>query len=289
MSAMHATPPSKASGVRSDSPTSALDFDEAPKSFAAAPAASTSSSAAAAASEYISTVSIEGNIGVGKSTLMAALETALGDELSIADEPVEDWKEAGLLQAMYEGTLPGPLFQMMVLATRARAIDAARRGAILSGCKVLLTERSLSVGDRAFASVHFDPLPAIHGTCYQTAAKALSGLPPSRPERKLLVFIDAPASVCLERVRARCRDTEEKIELAYLEQLDRRHHELVAEAEKADEFKVVRVDGLQGPEAIARQVLAIVRRFDSRLGAGDDAEGGDAEDAAAAAGGDVPN
>ena len=47
-------------------------------------------------------VLIEGNVGVGKSTLLAELRAEHGNDSSIAfvDEPVELWEQHGLLTAM---------------------------------------------------------------------------------------------------------------------------------------------------------------------------------------------
>ena len=59
-----------------------------------------------ARSEKQLVLSIEGNIGIGKSTLLGLLRERYAQDASVVfvDEPVDLWEKSGLLQAMYAST-----------------------------------------------------------------------------------------------------------------------------------------------------------------------------------------
>ena len=81
-------------------------------------------------------ISLEGGIGVGKSTALAALKAARPD-LYFLDEPVAAWEEAGLLAAVYDGRLTAGAFQLAALMSRAGGLLAALRDN-----RVVVAERS---------------------------------------------------------------------------------------------------------------------------------------------------
>ena len=86
-------------------------------------------------------IAIEGNIGIGKSTLLANLRKhfALDESVAIVDEPVALWEKHGLLEAMYTDTLSRCAFQLMALTTRYTALLEA----LASKAKIIITERSV--------------------------------------------------------------------------------------------------------------------------------------------------
>ena len=151
---------------------------------------------------------------------------------------------------------------MMVLATRCCKIEAAKRKCADTGVPTLLSERSMFVGEAAFAAIHFETMDPIHWTCYRTAATALANLQPhSTEERKLLLFIDAEPELCLERVLERDRDSEsDGISLDYLRQIHEKHHTLVAE-QRAQGVSVATLDGRLSPDALLEQALEAIADF----------------------------
>ena len=83
--------------------------------------------AAELARKGITVVSVEGGIGVGKSTVMTHLQSA--SRPFYIDEPVDLWEKAGLLDAMYRGTIPPGTFQIAALSTRMALAQGRARGA----------------------------------------------------------------------------------------------------------------------------------------------------------------
>ena len=66
-------------------------------------------------------VAIEGNIGVGKSTVIEHLKKRFEgrEDVVFIDEPVDEWRSRGFLKRMYEDPAVKPAFQHMVLMSLA--------------------------------------------------------------------------------------------------------------------------------------------------------------------------
>ena len=98
-------------------------------------------------------IAIEGNIGIGKSTLLNALKRRFENDVSVVlvDEPVALWEEHGLLEAMYTDTINRCAFQVMAVTTRYTSLlDAVLR----SEAEVIITERSIFSDRACFAKVN---------------------------------------------------------------------------------------------------------------------------------------
>ena len=115
-------------------------------------------------------LSLEGNIGAGKSTVLAALRQRFASHPNVVfvAEPVAEWEQAGLLAAMYSGALSHVAFQMTAMATRYSDLS---RALATPGVSLLVAERSLASDRRIFAQTH---LRGIEATAYETAADALT-------------------------------------------------------------------------------------------------------------------
>ena len=91
-------------------------------------------------------VFVEGNIGIGKSTLLASLKASLLADAAtpprvvFLDEPVSIWEESGLLRAMYSGDVTKCLFQQQALATRFAPFMMALTA---PGVQLVVAERSI--------------------------------------------------------------------------------------------------------------------------------------------------
>ena len=138
-------------------------------------------------------LSLEGNIGAGKSTVLAALRQRFASHPNVVfvAEPVAEWERAGLLAAMYSGALSHVAFQMTAMATRYSDLS---RALATPGVSLLVAERSLASDRRIFAQTH---LRGIEATAYETAADALAAALP--PARHATVLIDVPVACSTTR------------------------------------------------------------------------------------------
>jgi deoxyadenosine/deoxycytidine kinase len=176
-------------------------------------------------------ISIEGNIGSGKTTILEKLESRFKSDPSILflREPLDVWEavkdsETGenILEKFYSNPEKYAFpFQVMAYSSRLSMI----RNAINNNpyCKVIVCERSLDADKNIFAKMLHDD-GKIDNMCYQIYEKFYSGL---SDEIILdgIVYIDADAEVCHQRVEKRNRQGEDGISLEYLQKCKDYHDE----------------------------------------------------------------
>jgi deoxycitidine kinase/deoxyguanosine kinase len=215
-------------------------------------------------------ISIEGNIGSGKTTILSMLKSKMGDYLGrgrpivYVKEPVEDWEKIkdeegkSMLDLLYSDAKTHSFaFQMMAFITRLNALKEARKenpGAIL------ITERCLQTDAEVFAKMlrNSGDIMNIHWKIYNEWSKSLS----TEWEPNLIVYVRAEPETSLARVKIRGRESEASISLDYLTKCHEAHEEWLGEVDKErkivfdgnDEFvgeKEFRVDEL------IKQILGI--------------------------------
>lgn len=161
-------------------------------------------------------VVVEGVIGTGKTTLCRVLERARGAEVVL--EPHED---NPFLESFYKDperyALP---VQMYFLLTRFRQQDRVRQ---MSLFHPWIVADYVFQKDRLFAE---KTLSEEEFPVYERVAQALGA---QVPKPDLIVWLDAPTKVLLERIRQRGVKGEERIERAYLDDLRRRYERLWAD------------------------------------------------------------
>ena len=93
-------------------------------------------------------ISIEGNIGSGKSTILEYLKIFYKDNTNVLflDEPVSEWNKVvdndgvTILEKYYENPVKYAFpFQMMAYISRLSVIKKA----LLTDCEIIITERSV--------------------------------------------------------------------------------------------------------------------------------------------------
>lgn len=166
-------------------------------------------------------ISLEGNIGAGKSTLMKELQRA-HPEWHFVDEPVDEWLKpdstgSTLLQKFYEDRSRWAYtFQNAALLSRSKSLcDAVAK----SDAKVFVTERSIEADKNIFAKMLTDDgsMTPLEWSLYmkwyeQLETPAISGY----------VHLDTPVTICYTRIENRARPGE-TIEMDYLDRLDSYH------------------------------------------------------------------
>ena len=206
-------------------------------------------------------VSIEGNIGIGKSTLMAGLRKRFASSnVVFVDEPVELWERHGLLQAMYSGKLERCGFQQMAMVTRGAMLQKALTS---SGAPLIITERSVYSDRECFAKINLTK--PCEAAAYAVTHDAIcSGFPPAR---HATVFLDAPLGVISQRIRRRGREAEAEtngddesgggggVPDEYLTLLTAAHETYFA---SLPEDSKRAVDATRSPEEVAEEVYAAI-------------------------------
>jgi len=186
-------------------------------------------------------IAVEGNIGVGKSTILRALENMLAAQIGrveTIEEPVDAWKNVGghnPLEAFYGDKERFAFsFQSLALTSRLRTCSEITNKWEADPPAVVLLERS-PLSDRIFAENCRDtgimhPMEAaIYDRWWSGLIDYIEG---SKPDA--IIYLRASPEVCRTRMRERDRpeeraneaDTDEPDELlGYLRDLHARHEE----------------------------------------------------------------
>ena len=174
-------------------------------------------------------ISLDGNIGAGKSTLIAALKL-VASELTVLQEPVGDWltlkNEEGesLLSLFYKDTPRWAYtFQNCAILTRLIATTTAieEYKPVPGKCPVLITERSVLTDRHVFAETMLEEgkMNKLEWDLYMKWFDAFAKKVPV----KGLIYITTSPTLSKERIIRRGRLGEESISLEYLERLDQQH------------------------------------------------------------------
>jgi len=199
-------------------------------------------------------ICVEGNIGVGKSTVLEHLRLRYLDDpdVRVVLEPVEAWEEAGLLAGLYGGGLAGVGFQLAALVTRFAGLRAAEA----SGARVVITERSMFSDRGVFATML---LEGVDLRAYVVAYDALLAGMDDVPTSTVLLRAHLPELV--RRVERRGRAAERRhsgggVGEDYLARVEAAHDAYFAGlvGEK------ICVDANRSPRAVVDVVAAIVER-----------------------------
>lgn len=152
-------------------------------------------------------VAIEGPIGAGKTTLAKKLSQSLSCETML-----EMAEENPFLEGFYRERAANALAtQLYFLIQRVRQLDALRQSDLFVPARVadFLVEK-----DRLFAKLNLDLNE------YQLYETVFDRLVPNTPRPDLVVYLQAPVDVLMERIQRRGVAYEQLIERRYLEQLN---------------------------------------------------------------------
>ena len=198
-------------------------------------------------------ISIEGNIGSGKSSILHHLEqycfatatsatatsaTATAFDLTrhnivFVKEPVDEWSticdasgETILTKFYRDPAKYAFAFQIMAYATRLNVLRKTM--AENPDCSLMICERSLEADKYIFANMlHDDGL--IDSVSYQIYCRNFSEYAPDFKVDKI-VYINASPDVCFSRIAKRSRTGESNIELAYLQKCAKYHDKWLTES-----------------------------------------------------------
>ena len=174
-------------------------------------------------------ISIEGNIGVGKTTMVNDVEAFLSNDKSIVflREPVDIWdkikdeKGETILQNFYANPEKyGFAFQVMAFTTRlAMVMECISKN---PECKYIICERSLEADYHIFAKMLYDD-GVIDSLSYQVYMGMYNHFTSGTNMVDAIIFLDADANICHERMTKRARLGEESVSLDYLLKCEKYH------------------------------------------------------------------
>ena len=176
-------------------------------------------------------ISIEGNIGSGKSSFLSELKNKYKDNSKIIflDEPLSEWNDIcdtngiTILEKFYEDQNKYAFsFQMMAYISRLAKLKEQYKKH--SGV-TFITERSLHTDKHVFAKMLYDN-GSIEKVNYQIYLKWFETFAEDFQITNI-VYIKALPEICTERIEKRSRKGEGSISLDYLHLCNRYHNEFV--------------------------------------------------------------
>ena len=174
-------------------------------------------------------ISIEGNIGAGKTTFVQQLKKHFhnNNEIIFITEPVDIWENIkdsqniSILEKFYNNPKQYAFsFQVMAYVTRLNLITKA----IVDNpqCKIIITERSLDADKNVFAKMLYDD-----GLIDEINYKIYLQFYNSYKEKYYsngIIYINAEPATCDERINKRNRTGEESVKLSYLNKCGEYHN-----------------------------------------------------------------
>ncbi len=166
-------------------------------------------------------VAVIGNIGVGKSSVLTQFREH-GSTWTLVDEPVDEWKKTGLLQAFYED--PKNMAAPFQFATFSSRLKRLKQSITVSKSYGILVDNHMVVDRYVFAKVNLQKTPAAMKAYDYTWDNWQQVVPESYCD--VVIYLRAPPSICLQRIKLRNRLEEKDIKLEYLTTLHKHFEKL---------------------------------------------------------------
>ena len=181
--------------------------------------------------QSVKIISIDGNIGSGKSTLMGKLKSYFSNNKNIVflKEPVDEWEtitdENGktILEKFYgDSTKYGFSFQIMAYISR---LDVIRKEIKKNPNSIFISERSLFTDKLVFAKMLFDS-GNIELVNYKIYLKWFDTFADDFPISKV-IYVNTNPEICHMRIEKRSRTVESNIPLEYLQNCHKYHNDML--------------------------------------------------------------
>jgi deoxyadenosine/deoxycytidine kinase len=177
-------------------------------------------------------ISIEGNIGSGKSTIINYLKKLKNHKIIFVDEPVSEWLEikdnegVNALDCFYKNKKENAFcFQVLAYITRLKKLmDIIKT----SKDMIIITERSIETDKNVFAKMLYDEemFNSIQWETYNYWFNTFKDI----SQVNMILYVKTNPIKCLERIHIRNRVEESNIPLEYLENCHKYHENWIKDS-----------------------------------------------------------
>ena len=178
-------------------------------------------------------VSVDGNIGSGKSTILRILKEkfSMYNNIIFLQEPVDQWEEikdkngVTILTKFYENQEKYSFaFQMMAYISRLSLLKETTEKYPNS---IIITERCLDTDRHVFAKMLYDS-GKIEDIEYQIYLKWFDNFIDDKQTKKI-IYLKTDPDICFYRIAKRNRTGESNISIEYLEECHKYHEVMIDE------------------------------------------------------------
>lgn len=215
-------------------------------------------------------VSIEGNIGSGKSTLIDMMDSAWGGENSkyvFLREPVDVWEnikdkndDENILQKFYKDSDKYAFsFQIMAYMTFYQQLI----NAIINNNEntIIICERSMDSSKAIFAKMLYD-YGTINNVDYQVLEMFYYQM--EHIHLDAIIYLDVDINTCNDRIKSRARIGEHDIQIDYLEKCAKYHKEWLETESYIYNKNFIRIDGNQDFKLILSSVRDFLKNIEKK-------------------------
>lgn len=205
-------------------------------------------------------ISIEGNIGSGKSTIINYLKNLDNDNIIFVDEPVDEWLNIfsggkNALQHFYDDQKSNAFwFQILAYITRLRnLLDTIEN----NKNKLIITERSIYTDKFVFAQMLYEKgfINDIEFKTYNYWFDTFKNV----TKNDVILYVNTEPEECLNRIKTRSRSEECNITLEYLEKCHTKHKEWLDDNKN---ISVININGHQDKINIRNEIIGYLNTFE---------------------------
>jgi len=188
-------------------------------------------------------ISVEANVGAGKSSFLKIFGNKWPETFNVIYEPLDEWQQKysdvnNNILGLFYGNIPrwGYTFQSNAFITRIQKYENEKVSE-----KINLTERSIFSDRHIFAQMLYDDglMNEIEWKLYLNWFEWLNDKFNAKPEA--IIYLRCDPEIAYERVKKRARSEEEAVSLDYLKRLSEYHDKWLLN-EKTIPVKIVNVD-----------------------------------------------
>ncbi|CAL44640.1 24.5 kDa Thymidine kinase [Spodoptera frugiperda ascovirus 1a] len=162
-------------------------------------------------------VSVEGNIGSGKSSVMRKAAERYDGLVYFCEEPVEEW---GLLMYMYNDPARYAFpFELQVLTSKYQKWLDSYETCLRTGARVVIMERSPWSAYDVFTRMMRDR-GSITDKQFDVYTDVFRSLENDIPRIDHVVYIDTKPDTCHRRAQERGREAEKSLDVEYFERVE---------------------------------------------------------------------
>ena len=216
-------------------------------------------------------VSIEGNIGVGKSTFINILKNKWDVPCDIVLEPIDMWKNLinsdgkNILQTFYED-IPrwAYSFQNVACITRMMKIEDAIKN---SKNEYIFLDRSLGTDKNVFELMLYNDnkINQIEHSMYNLWCDFYDKYIRTQ-DNQIYIYLKASSEECFNRIKKRARTEESTITLNYLEELNKYHDNwLLSEKIKSNVIVIDCTDDFENNEQKQNEMIEKIKSHIAHL------------------------